>query len=601
MTIANWYELSSVFNEEDFVYGAAVFFHHLQYTEQMNLISHSKEAERWVYHLLGYDVSLSKEELLAIRQIKMAGEIDPIHFSDNDIVHLFAIELHPWACRSQVAYTIHKLLAQNLKSLSTILFCQNKDGKRECLLSIDMGIHIILSDWFSIESEVTPLLAVQGSYLSSQSAEEFQKDLAYGIGRSYYHTPDTPALIKYSLLQYASRAYLEEYGRIDWDKLQHDVDILYLAPMREYGDDYIEPPSKEEKKEAEDIDFTMAVISNSFDEEEKLDEVETNEIEGEVPRQEDEIDQLLKGLGDDFDDPEKLLKAITALNGSTKTEDTSTIDILPKEPTTISQKPIRFTQIDEKEEFKNDDDITLESGLSESQAENVVSDDEEIHESILVGLDDEKIICRDEEAEKIEGNLTDSQESAADLNESKENSSVNGVLPGEELKPASDVESTKPFVSTVEECASDDISMEEVLSADRAENDSEMNESQLARENHEPFMQQRAELVEIEERLSDIQKRILDLQERKNEKEIELAKISKKNRKNNYTSGFAMRLKGWVKNPWKRKSAMQANVMLGEENRLSRELDDIMIELVRWKAEEKKWQTRLEQLTDSLD
>ncbi len=324
MRIADFYELAAVFREDDFIHGAAALFRQLQYTEQSECKSRSVDVKRWIYNLLGYDVSISLEELAAIEQIKVAGELSTIHFNPDESIRLFAIELQPWARRSQVAYLIHKLFAKSVGDCSTILFCQERQGERSCMFSIDTGDILILSDWMTEKSEVESLQAIQAAYLSDQDARSFQWDMAREIGRSYYWASQTPALIFYDLLQYASRAYEKEDGSYDWLALHDDVEKLYFQPMREYGDDYIEPLVGDGKGDSADIDISNDVILAALEDESG--DIESDD-ENVIPdddnlnvKEEDDVDALIAQLGDDFDNPDVLIKALETLNSPQPTK-----------------------------------------------------------------------------------------------------------------------------------------------------------------------------------------------------------------------------------------------------------------------------------------
>lgn len=424
MIIADWYELAVIFNEDDFIKGAAVFFQYLQYIEQGKVVSYSKDVDRWVYHLLGYDVYLSKEELAAIKQIKLAGEISSVCISDTEKIRLFTIELQPWVSRSQVAHTIHKLFAKGIENYSVILFGQKKEENRECLLSIDVGDTIILSDWFSAESDVTPLLSINGSYLSSLSAKDFQLDLSYEIGRSYYRAPDTPAIIRYELLQYNSRAYVLTNGEYDWQQLHDDVDDLYIGPLRTYGDDYIEPPSKEIKDD-EDISIDDIVtpfedVGNANDEIVKIEDLTE-------PKEKDEIDQLLVKLGEDFDDPAKLLKALSNLETQNNSERPPLTVKISEKPFAKQEEPSKLDglKVKMKGEIKEhlsavttQEIVNNESALFEVERSEDISKNDELLKRVLA-KDTPKDTLKDTKRKAIEEKLVEIRNTINELMQRK--------------------------------------------------------------------------------------------------------------------------------------------------------------------------------------
>ena len=534
MIIADFYEFAAPFREEDFIHGAAMLFHHLQFTEQVKYISRSLDVKRWVYNLLGYDVSITLEEVSAIENIKMAAELESVYISDDEGIRLFAIELQPWAKRSEVAYQIHKLFAKAVGDCSTILFAQEVNGVRSCLFSVDTGDNLILSDWFTEESDVQSFFNIDAAYLSSEDARSFQSDLAYAIGRSYYWRLDTPVLIYYDLLQYAERAYVQKDGTYDWTQLHADVEEIYLQPMKEYGDDYIPPALGDGKGDVEEFDITGELLDAEFEKnEDESFELEESPLEYTGSESTDEIDGLIEQLGEDFNDSGKLLKALQKLD--TKQEEANS-------PSDTLQKPaLKHSR-------------NSEQPITKAVDPEIVPKKEVVPKKPVVQIQDIDVASNEkmiEETDLLEMETPSAEASNADVT----------------IKPMT--------ITTPEKIKDNDkVKVEEDLresvSVDMKKTESD---SLPKKENGSTPLQ-----IKMKKRLEEISQIMTNLQNERKTKEDELQKLQNKKPKRAF--GFARTVKKWYRNIFGKNSDGERE-QLQAENQLKKE-----IEVLNWRISE---------------
>lgn len=305
MIIADYYELADVFYGDSFIDCASVFFNRLGLVESAEVTSYASEIKSWVYDLLGYDIHLSKEERSALGWIQSAAELTSILMESGERIRLFSIQLKPSKDRSQIAYTIQKMFSKGVGDCSNILFCQDSPEKREIMLTMDTGNDIILSDWYSAESDADKFLNIATSSLSWKNARDFQADLSYVMGREYYFRPFS-SLDFYVFLSFSPRAFLLEDGQCDWEALHKEMDALRDKAVFDYGDDYVEP-CPGDGKGIDDLDIP-------------IDDLYSEPIlaSTEVVNQEDlpndvideNFDRLITQLEDSINDPVKLMKIL---------------------------------------------------------------------------------------------------------------------------------------------------------------------------------------------------------------------------------------------------------------------------------------------------
>lgn len=305
MIIADYYELADVFYGDSFIDGASVFFKRLGLVESAEVKSYASEIKSWVYDLLGYDVHLSKEERSALGWIQSAAELASILMESGETIRLFSIQLKPSKDRSQIAYTIQKMFSKGVGDCSNILFCQDSPEKREIMLTMDTGNDIILSDWYSVESDADKFLNIATSSLSWKNARDFQADLSYVMGREYYFRPFS-SLDFYVFLYYSPRAFLLEDGHCDWEALHKEMDALRDKAVLDYGDDYVEP-CHGDGKGIDDLDIP---IDDLYSEPTRASTEVVNQEDLPNDVTDDNFDRLITQLEDSINDPVKLMKIL---------------------------------------------------------------------------------------------------------------------------------------------------------------------------------------------------------------------------------------------------------------------------------------------------
>lgn len=113
--------------------------------------NYASEIKSWVYDLLGYDVHLSKKNAL-LGWIQSAAELASILMESGETIRLFSIQLKPSKDRSQIAYTIQKMFSSEVTAL-IFYFAKIHLKKEKSCWTMDTGNDIILSDWYSVESD----------------------------------------------------------------------------------------------------------------------------------------------------------------------------------------------------------------------------------------------------------------------------------------------------------------------------------------------------------------------------------------------------------------------------------------------------------------
>ena len=307
--------------------------------------------------------------------------------------------------------------------------------------------------------------------------------------------------------------------------------------MKEYGDDYVPPTFGDGRGNTEDFDITSELLEAEFEENspESLDTEEPFVVSSENESV-DEIDGLIEQLGEDFDDPNKLLKALERL------------DTKPKDLDNEHNTPI-----------KKQGTILVNRTNASSTDSKVVSG--EISEKETISEVKRPVQLQQEDTESKE-NLVDEKISLK----------ANALC----VEEPNESPIIKPITETMPETMQADV---KVKTDDDWEENSKISEVTKEKDSANSPRQENTVVPLQEEkkrRLTEINQIMIELQNEIQVKEHELQELENKKPKRAF--GFARTMKKWYRNIFGKNSAM-GKEQVQAEYQLKKEIDALEAKL----------------------
>lgn len=216
--------------EEFYTYAMELFFKagHVAVLKP-EFINHSPE--QFAFFDNKSDIALSRDHRNLFRAFNKVSRL----FSVNGCV-FFSINLSTFKInRSQIAHDIHTMIHPIVEADGTICLFRFDD---EAMLSFaGFGLQSILSDWYPMIDDNEILLEkVDIANMSTNQSVEYFLDMVYMLARPYYlvEQPSTYELLPISFISDAG------LDGVDREEINQFVQDQINAPLREYGDDYVE-------------------------------------------------------------------------------------------------------------------------------------------------------------------------------------------------------------------------------------------------------------------------------------------------------------------------------------------------------------------------
>ena len=198
-------------------------------TSEPEFINHSPE--QFSYFDNKSDVAFTREQRGLFKDFNNISRL----FSVNRCVFFSIDLLSSRVKRSQMAHDIHTMIHPVVEAEGTVCLFRNDD---EVLLSfLGFGLQCILSDWYPmVDDNETLLEKVDIVNISINRNADYFLDMVYMVARPYYlyEQPPTYALFP---LSFKNGTSLDE---LDREEINQFVQDQLDAPMRDYGDDYVD-------------------------------------------------------------------------------------------------------------------------------------------------------------------------------------------------------------------------------------------------------------------------------------------------------------------------------------------------------------------------
>lgn len=222
-------------------------------TSEPEFINHSPT--QFVYFDNKSDVDLSREQRNLLGTFNNVSRL----FSVNGCVFFSINLLSSQANRSQIAHDIHTMIHPIVDADGTICLFQFDD---EVMLSFaGFGVRCILSDWYPIVDDNGSLLdKVDIANMFTNRNIDYFLDMVYMLARPYYlsRQPSTYGILPISFI---TGAGLDD---IDKEEINQYVQDQMNAPLRKYGDDYVEYDGSLQTQSV-DIGFDLDLILLEMD------------------------------------------------------------------------------------------------------------------------------------------------------------------------------------------------------------------------------------------------------------------------------------------------------------------------------------------------
>lgn len=191
---------------------------------------------------------MQREILSLVSNISLLFELTDNAFekATGKKVAFYSVTTHStFFSRSQDAHNVHFLLRQYWNcAYSVVVF----NYENSVILSFaDETGHIMLSDWYNIDSELDNLLGrLDISNVSLNSADTYLSDLIYALVRWYYIHPISPEEASYSLLpiDYFS-SLMRDFDQIDREETKETIRSILRSAEDEYTTDYVDPDDQD--------------------------------------------------------------------------------------------------------------------------------------------------------------------------------------------------------------------------------------------------------------------------------------------------------------------------------------------------------------------
>lgn len=274
-------------------------------TSEPEFSNHSPE--QFAYFDNKSDVALSREQRNLFKAFYNVSRL----FSVNRCV-FFSINLSTSRSnRSQTAHDIHTMIHSIVEADGTI--CLFRSGDEVMLSFVGFGLRCILSDWYPIiDDNETLLKKLDIANMSIERSSDYFLDMVYILAR-YYYLSGQPSTYELLPLNFISGSGLDD---VDREGINQYVQDQINAPLREYGDDYVEYDEFIQTRQIDigaDLDLMLLEMNDEDDnpfgeeieqEDDELDEDELYDEEG-SERDEYEFDDVDPEI---FRDPTLMVK-----------------------------------------------------------------------------------------------------------------------------------------------------------------------------------------------------------------------------------------------------------------------------------------------------
>lgn len=247
-------------------------------TSEPEFIDHTPQ--QFVYFDNKSDISLSQEQRNLFRTFNNVSRL----FSANGCV-FFSIDLFVSnTVRSQMAHDIHMMIHPVVGASGTI--CLFRLNNEVMLSLVGFGLRCILSDWYPMADGNESLIEkIDISNMSTNQNSDYFLDMVYMLARPYYLSGQ-PSIYELLPLNFISGTGLDD---IDREEINQYVQDRINAPLREYGDDYVEysePAAVQSINIDSELDLMLLEMDNKDDNpfgeelepEEDLDDNESTEL-----------------------------------------------------------------------------------------------------------------------------------------------------------------------------------------------------------------------------------------------------------------------------------------------------------------------------------
>lgn len=187
-------------------------------------------AEQLVYVNSSSETALSREQRSQIKLFNMVSRL----FTENQCAFFSLNLLSTKGNRSQTAHDIHTMIHPLIGTRGTVCMFRYDD---EIMLSfMGFGLSCILSDWYLMEDDSDLLLKkLDIANVCVNNEYDYFMDMVYILARDYYISE------KPSIYEILPSSFINTYTDIvDREALDEDVQNKILAPIRKYGEDYVE-------------------------------------------------------------------------------------------------------------------------------------------------------------------------------------------------------------------------------------------------------------------------------------------------------------------------------------------------------------------------
>jgi len=242
LTLLN--EDESLFRASSFQLGAMSFFKATGHTGASCPLIEAENILYCIYNDFMFASYFDKKEREAFGDIDTLSHMftvgnETFSKSTDSSLRYYAISLNVIKSeRGIVADTILMSFAKSTADFIVIMFQHD----RECMLSFakkTKGCLTFYSDWFNKSKFNEVASNANIANLSLQNSTEFFLDFVYMTARTYY---THPLSLDFAHAEwYSLRADIEEIP--NWNNFATE---FLCAPIYEYGDDYIEPPNRED-------------------------------------------------------------------------------------------------------------------------------------------------------------------------------------------------------------------------------------------------------------------------------------------------------------------------------------------------------------------
>lgn len=187
--------------------------------------------EQFAYFDNKSDVALSREQRNLFNVFNNVSRL----FSVNQCV-FFSINLStPRLNRSQMAHDIHTMIHSIVKADGTICLFRSDD---EVMLSfVGFGLRCVLSDWYPVIDDNEKLSQkLDIANMSIERGSDYFLDMVYILAR-YYYLSGQPSTYEILPINFISGSGIDD---VDREGINQYIQDQINAPLREYGDDYVE-------------------------------------------------------------------------------------------------------------------------------------------------------------------------------------------------------------------------------------------------------------------------------------------------------------------------------------------------------------------------